>query len=243
MRRAALVCSVSLLSAALAGCGDGHEYPAGFAEQAARDEAWFKAQEEAQAAEQQKVAAAGGASKAGAVAPPRAPIGSAGAAGGAAEAPASAAAAADETPADAAPVGDAAVADAAPTDAPSAEEAAAARESRAIVQDLRLPPPPAVQVADGEEPFMKLAKDRKFDEFRRVCARYVQLKRELLPYGERIASGESTAADRAVHAKIERAMEGEFPRLNRYMWDDRWTELDRAAMGWILSGGLVRKPS
>jgi|LauGreDrversion4_2_1035121.scaffolds.fasta_scaffold06354_3 hypothetical protein len=243
MRRAALVCSVSLLSAALAGCGDGHEYPAGFAEQAARDEAWFKAQEEAQAAEQQKVAAAGGASKAGAVAPPRAPIGSAGAAGGAAEASASAAAAAEETPADAAPVGDAAVADAAPTDAPSAEEAAAARESRAIVQDLRLPPPPAVQVADGEEPFMKLAKDRKFDEFRRMCARYVQLKRELLPYGERIASGESTAADRAVHAKIERAMEGEFPRLNRYMWDDRWTELDRAAMGWILSGGLVRKPS
>jgi hypothetical protein len=231
------------LVVALAGCGDGHEYPAGFAEQAARDEAWFKAQEEAQAAEQQKVAAAGGASKAGAVAPPRVPIGSAGAAGGAVDSSAAAAAAADDTTTDAAPVGEAIVADTASADAPSAEEVAAVRESRAIIQDLRLPPPPAVQVADGEEPFMKLAKDRKFDEFRRMCARYLQLKRELLPYGERLASGESTAEDRAIHAKIERAMEGEFPRINRYMWDDRWTELDRAAMGWILNGGLVRKPS
>ncbi|MEY5031847.1 MAG: hypothetical protein RL354_878 [Planctomycetota bacterium] len=247
MRRAALVCSVSLLSAVLVGCGDGHEYPAGFAEQAARDEAWFKAQEEAQAAEQQKVAAAGGASKAGAVAPPRAPIGSAGAAGSAADAGASisdASSASDTGSPDASPAdGTAADASAGELGAASAEEAEAVRESRAIVRDLRLPPPPAVTVADGEEPFMKLAKDRKFDEFRRMCARYLQLKRELLPYGERLASGESTAEDRAIHAKIERAMEGEFPRINRYMWDDRWTELDRAAMGWILNGGLARKPS
>ena len=36
-------------------------------------------------------------------------------------------------------------------------------------------------------------------------------------------------------------MEAEFPRLNRYMWDDRWTEQDRAAMGWILNGPFQQK--
>ena len=233
--RAAVLLSIA---AALGGCDDGHEYPSGFAEQAARDEAWFKAQDEAQKAEQKPQQAA---ARSGQVAPPRAPIGSAGAAG-------SAGSAVDAPPAlaagDGADAASAAASDVAADPDVSAEvaaEKAAVAESRRIIADLGLPAPPPVEVAEGEEPFMKLAKERRFDEFRRMSARYVQLKRELLPYGERIASGESTAADRAVHAKIERAMEGEFPRLNRYMWDDRWTELDRAAMGWILNGGLVRR--
>lgn len=233
--RAAVLLSIA---AALGGCDDGHEYPSGFAEQAARDEAWFKAQEEAQNAEQKPQQAA---ARSGQVAPPRAPIGSAGAAG-------SAGSAVDAPPAlaagDGADAASAAASDVAADPDVSAEvaaEKAAVAESRRIIADLGLPAPPPVEVAEGEEPFMKLAKERRFDEFRRMSARYVQLKRELLPYGERIASGESIAADRAVHAKIERAMEGEFPRLNRYMWDDRWTELDRAAMGWILNGGLVRR--
>ncbi len=233
--RAAVLLSIA---AALGGCDDGHEYPSGFAEQAARDEAWFKAQDEAQKAEQKPQQAA---ARSGQVAPPRAPIGSAGAAG-------SAGSAGDVPPAlaagDAADTASAAASDVsadADVSAEVAAENAAVAESRRIIADLGLPAPPPVEVAEGEEPFMKLAKERRFDEFRRMSARYVQLKRELLPYGERIASGESTAADRAVHAKIERAMEGEFPRLNRYMWDDRWTELDRAAMGWILNGGLVHR--
>jgi hypothetical protein len=241
MRRSHALTLLSLV-AALGGCGDGHEYPSGFAEQAARDEAWFKAQEEAQKAEQKPQQAA---ARSGQVAPPRAPIGSAGAAGSAGSA---GDAAVDAPPAlaagDAADTASAAASDIAADADVSAEvaaENAAVAESRRIITDLGLPTPPPVEVAEGEEPFMKLAKERRFDEFRRMSARYVQLKRELLPYGERIASGESTAADRAVHAKIERAMEGEFPRLNRYMWDDRWTELDRAAMGWILNGGLVRR--
>ena len=241
MRRSHALTLLSLV-AALGGCGDGHEYPSGFAEQAARDEAWFKAQDEAQNAEQTPQQAA---ARSGQVAPPRAPIGSAGAAGSAGSA---GDAAVDAPPAlaagDAADTASAAASDVsadADVSAEVAAENAAVAESRRIIADLGLPAPPPVEVAEGEEPFMKLAKERRFDEFRRMSARYVQLKRELLPYGERIASGESTAADRAVHAKIERAMEGEFPRLNRYMWDDRWTELDRAAMGWILNGGLVRR--
>ena len=69
MRRSHALTLLSLV-AALGGCGDGHEYPLGFAEQAARDEAWFKAQDEAQKAEQKPQQAA---ARSGQVAPPRAP--------------------------------------------------------------------------------------------------------------------------------------------------------------------------
>ena len=52
----------------------------------------------------------------------------------------------------------------------SAERAAAA-DARRIYNELPLPSPPPVEVAAGEEPFMKLARERKFDEFRRMSAR------------------------------------------------------------------------
>lgn len=195
----------------LAGCGDGHEYPAGFESQAARGESSFRS------------ASGGGGSSPDPVAPDAPGAGSSGAAAGVMGAPR---ADAEEPPA-------------MPTEEEAAQSAAVA--SAAIIVELGLPAPPPVTVVDGEEPFQKLAKDARFDPFRRMCARYLQLKRELLPYGMRLADGTSTAEDRARHAKIERAMEGEFPRINRYMWDDRWTELDRAAMGWILSGGFTKQ--
>ena len=42
-----------------------------------------------------------------------------------------------------------------------------------------------------------------------MSARYLQFKSQLLPYGKKLADGTSTAADRAMHAKIEKAMEAE----------------------------------
>ena len=128
-----------------------------------------------------------------------------------------------------------------PVDSTEDSATQAVAVSQSIVTELKLPEPPAVVVVDGEAEFQKLASNRKFDDFRRMCARYIQLKGELLPYGVKMADGVSTAEDRATHAKIERAMEGEFPRINRYMWNDRWTELDRAAMGWILNGSFAKK--
>jgi hypothetical protein len=214
--RVAPLAAVLLAGAALlplAGCGDGHEYPAGFEAQAARGEAAFRSSSSSSTG-------SGGASAD--PAQPDAPsAGSSGAAAGVMGAPRADAELPPEMPAE----------DAAQ---------AAAVASASIIVELGLPAPPPVTVVDGEEPFQKLAKDRKFDEFRRMCGRYLQLKRELLPYGQRLADGSSTAEDRAKHAKIERAMEGEFPRINRYLWDDRWSELDRAAMGWILNGGFTK---
>jgi hypothetical protein len=211
--RVAPLAAVLLAGAALlplAGCGDGHEYPAGFEAQAARGEAAF-----------QSSSSSGGAA-ADPVQPDAPSAGSSGAAAGVMGAPRADAELPPEVPTEAA-------------------AQAAAVASASIIVELGLPAPPPVTVAEGEEPFQKLAKDRKFDEFRRMCGRYLQLKRELLPYGQRLADGSSTAEDRAKHAKIERAMEGEFPRINRYMWDDRWSELDRAAMGWILNGGFTKQ--
>jgi len=201
---------MSMLAVSLAGCGDGHDYPAGFEAQASRDEASFKAH-----------AAASGADP---VTPaPDAPKMSSGASAGQMGAPR----------------GDFYT----PPPVDSTEDSAtqAVAVSQSIVTELKLPEPPAVVVVDGEAEFQKLASNRKFDDFRRMCARYIQLKGELLPYGVKMADGVSTAEDRATHAKIERAMEGEFPRINRYMWNDRWTELDRAAMGWILNGSFAKK--
>lgn len=205
----ALLAGAALLP--LAGCGDGHEYPAGFEAQAARGEAAF-----------QSSSSSSGGAAADPVQPDAPSAGSSGAAAGVMGAPRADAELPPEMPTEAA-------------------AQAAAVASASIIVELGLPAPPPVTVAEGEEPFQKLAKDRKFDEFRRMCGRYLQLKRELLPYGQRLADGSSTAEDRAKHAKIERAMEGEFPRINRYMWDDRWSELDRAAMGWILNGGFTKQ--
>ena len=109
------------------------------------------------------------------------------------------------------------------------------RVVKQVAQELGLPTPPAVPEKPGDASYQKLARDRKFDEFRRMAARYVQLKRSLLPYGEKLAQGVATPEERALHNRIEDAMAVEYPRLNRYIWQDRWTDDDRAAMGWIMS--------
>jgi len=105
---------------------------------------------------------------------------------------------------------------------------------RSVVDELSLPSPPAVAETPGDEPFQKLARDRRFDEFRRKSARYVQLRKQLIPLGRKLGDGSATPAERALHNRIEAAISVEFKPLNRYMWDERWTEADRAAMGWIL---------
>ncbi len=109
-----------------------------------------------------------------------------------------------------------------------------------LAADLNLPVPAIVQVAAGEEPFQKLARSNKFDEFRRKSARYIQLRAELLPYGKLLADGAATTEQRATHNRIEHAAELAFKPLNSYMWDERWSEEDRAAMGWILYGSMQR---
>lgn len=105
-----------------------------------------------------------------------------------------------------------------------------------LAAELKLPPPPEVKVIDGEEPYKKLAQSRKFDDFRRMSARYIQLRAELLPYGVKLASGTATPAERAAHNRIEDIADREFKRLNAYMWDSQYSEEDRAAMGWIIYG-------
>jgi hypothetical protein len=74
-----------------------------------------------------------------------------------------------------------------------------------------------------------------------MAARYIQLRAELLPYGRKLADGTASAEERRIHNRLEDAMALEFRRLNAYMWDDRWSEEDRAAMGWILHGGMQPK--
>jgi len=202
-----------LLAAVLAGCGDDHSYPAGFEAQAARDESYFNAQAAAKSGADPEI-------------PTAAPDGQGAprAAAGLMGAPRNA---------------DFGVPPAEGDAFEAAPEAVAAQEQ--VIAELKLSDPPAVKVVDGEEAFQKLAKDRKFDAFRRMCARYLQLKRELMPYGQKLADGTSTAEDRAMHAKIEKAMEAEFPRINRYLWKEGWSEEDRAAMGWILNGEFAPK--
>ena len=97
------------------------------------------------------------------------------------------------------------------------------------------------QDCDGEEPFQQAARSSKFDSFRSMSVRYIQLRAELLPYGKKLADGVATPEERRVHNRIEEAMGAEFRRLNRYMWDNRWTDEDRAAMGWILYGAQQPK--
>lgn len=195
----------------LAGCGDDHSYPDGFAAQAAREEKDFVQAPTPSGADPAAVAAADAPSA------PRAAAGMMGAPRAGNDAPP-------------------------PPDAPEVTpEQQAITVENEVVKELGLPAAGPAEVVDGTEAFQKLAKDKKFDDFRRMCGRYLQLKTALLPYGKKLADGVSTADDRAMHAKIEKAMEAEFPRINRYMWDDRWSEGDRAAMGWILNGPFQQK--
>jgi len=107
-----------------------------------------------------------------------------------------------------------------------------------VARELRLPAAPEVAVPEGEEPHQKHARDPRFEGFRRMSARFIQLRREMLPYGRKLADGTATPADRRIHDRLQDASDQEFKRLNAYMWDDRWSDDDRAAMGWILFGGL-----
>lgn len=207
--------------AALTGCGDDRNYPDEFATRAAMDEKAYLAAEAARAS----VPAAGTpssqapapASATSVVSTDEAQQVEKASAAGPEYAARSVQGATEEAP------------DAADPDHPDP------RVVEQVVQELRLPSPPAVPAKPGDAPYQKLARDRKFDEFRRMAARYVQLKRSLLPYGEKLAQGAATPEDRAIHNRIEAAMAVEYPRLNNYIWQDRWTDDDRAAMGWIMS--------
>jgi len=208
-------------AATLTGCGDDRNYPDDFAARAAMDEKAYVAAEEARAA----------------AAPTRAPSSQA-----AAPAPLAPVASADDAQLTKESSG--ARSEDARGSAPDASEETAGgadpndpdpRVVEQVAQELGLPTPPAVPEKPGDASYQKLARDRKFDEFRRMAARYVQLKRSLLPYGQKLAQGVATPEERALHNRIEDAMAVEYPRLNRYIWQDRWTDDDRAAMGWIMS--------
>jgi hypothetical protein len=194
---------------ALSGCSD-RDFPEGFEAQAARDESAFgEASAPASAAPRAPSLSGGGASAGG------------GENGGYA--------ATDATIADAA----SGSASAETTEADSFEAVRRATTA-AIVEELKLPPPPPAAVVGGEEPYKQHAQHPRFEEFRRKAGRYIQLKRQLLPLGKKLADGTATPEERARHNRIEEAMAQEFRPLNAYLWDDRWTEEDRAAMGWIL---------
>ena len=106
---------------------------------------------------------------------------------------------------------------------------------------IELPPAPPLEVAPGEEPYQKLARDPKFAGFRKMSARYVQLMASLRPYAEKLADGSATDEERRRYYRIEAEAEKEWRPINLYMWDERWTEADRAAMGWILYGNMQPK--
>jgi len=199
----AIASAAPLLGAA--GCGDGHDYPKGFAEKAALDEKAYLAAEATKPS-------GGAAAKAATLNQPTA-----------------------AAPVPATPEAQPPVADAAPEEPRGGAAPPAARQDvEAVVAELQLPAPAPVVAAEGEEPYQKHARDRKFDEFRRKAARYVQLKKQLLPFGKKLAAGTATPEERAIHNRLEDAIAVEFKPLNLYLWDDRWSEADRAAMGWIL---------
>jgi hypothetical protein len=166
-------------------------------------------------------AASGASDGDGTVAPPSAPSLSAGTGAGSFGAPRMAPSAPD-----------------APVDEVSDPEVVASAVVAGVVAEMNLPDPKPAEVASGEEPFQQLARDRKFDEFRRMSGRFVQLNLEMRPYAERLAAGVASDTDRKAHTRLEQAADAEFKRLNRYMWGSRWSEEDRAAMGWILFGSL-----
>lgn len=222
-----LACSPLAAALVVGGCGENRNYQAGFAESAALDEEGYKA---AEAAKATKSAQAANAAKAGAATAAPKPA-----------APAASAAPAPSTD-DAAAVADGDAEPAAPSGGDGGlfesdgitPSDAGRRAVQSVVTELSLPAPPPVAEAAGDESFQKLARDRKFDEFRRKAARYVQLKRELLPLGRKLADGTATPEERALHNRLEEAIAVEFKPLNRYLWDERWSDSDRAAMGWIL---------
>ena len=128
-----------------------------------------------------------------------------------------------------------------------ASVAAADRASAAMVasvtKELGLGPAPAVATPAGHAPHQLLAQDRRFDTFRAECARYHQLRKALLPYGQKLADGAATPDDRRAHDRIEAASKAEQQRLSRMMWRSGLTAEDRAAMSWIMFGPTVGMPN
>lgn len=216
----------SSLAAALVagGCGDGRNYQAGLTDQAALDEAAYKEQETSKPQSAKKSSAAQ-AAPAPSVDVPAAPGASGDGAAGSAIAEATGN---QDAGADAAPGTELFEPDG------FTPSTTGRRLVNSVAAELSLPAPAPVAEAPGEEPYQKHARDRRFDEFRRKSARYVQLKKQLLPLGRKLADGTATPAERALHNRLEDAIAVEFKPLNRYLWDERWTEADRAAMGWIL---------
>jgi hypothetical protein len=113
----------------------------------------------------------------------------------------------------------------------------------AVARDLDLGPAPVTATPEGNEPFKKLAQDRRFDSFRAACSRYHQLRRALLPFGERLASGTATPDERRSHDRLEEAAKAEQQRLSRMTWRPGISADDRAAMFWIMFGPTSEVPS
>ena len=124
----------------------------------------------------------------------------------------------------------------------AAADGAAAAMVASVTKGLGLGPAPAVSTPAGDAPHQKLAQDRRFDGFRAECARYHQLRKALLPYGQKLADGAATPADRREHDRIEAAAKAEQQRLSRMMWRGGLGPEDRAAMSWILFGPTAAMP-
>ena len=211
---------------AAGGCGEDRNYHAGLAESAALDEAAYKSEAAGRAEAAGKAERAAAGLPSGPRSSPDAGVSAAASRFGSDAPSSSSGVAGDSEPRSVA----------AELFEPDGINPSEAGEDavRIVAEELSLPSPPPVAETPGEEPYQKLARDRKFDEFRRKAARYVQLKKQLFPLGRKLADGSATTAERALHNRLEDAIAVEFKPLNRYLWDERWTEADRAAMGWIL---------
>jgi len=112
-----------------------------------------------------------------------------------------------------------------------------------VTKDLKLGPADAVATPAGDAPHQLRAQDRRFDAFRAECARYHQLRKALLPYGQKLADGAATPDERRQHDRIEAAAKAEQQRLSRMMWRGGLTADDRAAMSWIMFGPTAAMPT
>lgn len=73
------------------------------------------------------------------------------------------------------------------------------------------------------------ARDRKFDELRRLSRRYRELTREMNDLVPKIlASG--SEADRQRYIDLDRQARVEWVPISDYIYQERWSTLDRAAM-------------
>lgn len=73
------------------------------------------------------------------------------------------------------------------------------------------------------------ARDRKFDELRRISRRYRELTREINELVPRVlASG--SEADRQRYRDLDRQARVEWVPISDYIYQERWSTLDRAAM-------------